>query len=112
MRRFQNGHVPIQVSAYPRFTRRLRLDDHKISLGAAGFEAGSLIETYLPSDGQWKPIRWDTPRLIKSAGEILLIRVAGVSDMLDWDEHASFIMDEPPSSPLMHSSPLGKKRRN
>jgi hypothetical protein len=78
-----------------------------MALGAAGFERGPLIETYMPSSGTWESIRWDTPRLINSAGEILLFRVAGVTEMADWEVHERFLMED---MPLMYSSPLDRQR--
>jgi hypothetical protein len=107
----QNGQTPIQVAAFPQYTRRLRVNDHKMALGAVGFERGPLIETYIPSSATWESIRWDTPRLIHSAGEILLVRVAGVTEMADWEVHERFVMEERSSSPLTYSSPLDEKHR-
>lgn len=108
----QNGTAPIQVLAYPRLTHRLLLNDHKVALGAAGLEAGSSVETYMSSTKRWIRTRWDTPRRIESAGDILLFRVAGVTHMANWDDHVPFLIDQVPSSPFSDSSsPLAKRWR-
>ena len=89
MTKFQNGRSPIQTEAYARRTQHLHLSDFKVALGAAGLEVNSL-EAYRPPVG-WVPILWDTPYRIYAAGEMVLIRVRGVTELQDWDIHAPFI---------------------
>jgi hypothetical protein len=60
-------------------------------LGVVGLEQGTSIEAYKPQVG-WVPIRWDTPYLIQAAGEIILIRAQGVTELADWNAHAPFII--------------------
>jgi hypothetical protein len=57
--------------------------------GAVGLEKGC-IEVYRTQS--WIPIRWDTPYPIQAAGEIVLIRVQGVTELADWEVHAPFIV--------------------
>jgi hypothetical protein len=82
--------TPVQVEAYARRTHRFHLSDFKIPFGVVGFEKGYCIEAYRPQVG-WVQIRWDTPYPIQRAGEMVLIRVQGVTELADWDIHAPFI---------------------
>jgi hypothetical protein len=62
-----------------------------MGLGAVGLEKGPCIEVYRTQRG-WIPIMWDTPYPIRAVGEMVLIRVQGVTQLKDWEVHASFIV--------------------
>ncbi|KAJ7663593.1 hypothetical protein B0H17DRAFT_1144000 [Mycena rosella] len=64
----EDNAEPLQVILYPREDLRVRLSDHKIALGAAGFEKGPKgIQVYVRDplrnggQGGWLDCNWETP---------------------------------------------------
>jgi len=79
------------VEVYAGASKSLYLSSFKVELGKRGLEQGSLMEAYTQSTG-WKQIRWDTPYPVKKAGEVLLLRLSGVTEMQDFDVHAPYVI--------------------
>ena len=54
---FQDRQAPIQILGYPRTTRRLHLDNHKLVLGTHHLEHGIPIEYFDPEIKEWVEVR-------------------------------------------------------
>ena len=75
----------VELILYPRSDCHLRFTDFKLELGACGIEQLASLEVFRVRDGTWVTDRWDTPRPVGYAGQILHARYSGVKNVSGFD---------------------------
>lgn len=83
---------------YPRNDMHVRMEDHKLLLGSAEhqIEKGNTLQRFIPTrqrgKGKWITIRWDSPIRVRNAGDAILLRYLGISDMEHWVIHLACVL--------------------